>query len=229
MASRVSSAASLDEQHSRKQRATLAAQQAHARSREAEARGRQRFADDCEALAPPNARKREEPALSPETSSAERSEETLEGCSVLDEPSEHSEEEDSEDSLEEDHVSPQIPGFSCDWYDESMDVLANYGSRPGDWQPSGGDWDGWGDDEAYEEPTRKRKRKPRPPSPDVAIAYCRGNTRVGWPAVDNFCTSCQHIRPKQRKLSSLETREDGLQYFVHERYCDECVRALAEL
>ena len=61
------------------------------------------------------------------------------------------------------------------------------------------------------------------------IAYCRGNTRVGWPAVDNFCTSCQHIRPKQRKLSSLETREDGLQYFVHERYCDECVRALAEL
>ena len=228
MASRVSPAASSDKRRSRKQRATLAAQQAHARSREAEARGRQRFADDCEALAPPNAGKREEPALSPETSSAERSEETLEGCSVLDEPSEHSEEEDSEDSLEEDHVSPQIPGFSCDWYDESMDVLANYGSRPGDWQPSGGDWDGWGH-EAYEEPTRKRKRKPRPPSPDVAIAYCRGNTRVGWPAVDNFCTSCQHIRPKQRKLSSLETREDGLQYFVHERYCDECVRALAEL
>ena len=31
--------------------------------------------------------------------------------------------------------------YQDDWWDESMDILANYGSRPGDWCPSGGQSD----------------------------------------------------------------------------------------
>ena len=47
-------------------------------------------------------------------------------------------------------------------------------------------------------------------------------TSASSPAVDTFCTSCQQVRPNERNLSSFETREDGLRYFVHESYCREC-------
>ena len=136
-------------------------------------------------------------------------------------------------------VEPEVTGLNCDYYDESMDVLANYGSRPGDWQPSGGDWDPYENDISPEdyEIYRQMKWCSAPDETEFGlvadyqlqnsgggrpVAYRRGNTEVCFPAVDTFCTSCQQVRPNERNLSSFETREDGLRYFVHESYCREC-------
>lgn len=133
-------------------------------------------------------------------------------------------------------IEPEVPGLNCDYYDESMDFLANYGAHPGDWQPSG-DHDPYENDiDPYENdipPTKsrsasKKKRKAKRAAQlqnsggGRPVAYRRGNTEVCYPAVDTFCTSCQQVRPNERNLSSFETREDGLRYFVHESYCREC-------
>ena len=69
----------------------------------------------------------------------------------------------------------------------------------------------------------------------IFLVFARASAYFDYPLyVMAFVSKAHNLqgalqRPKQRKLSSFETREDGLQYFVHERYCDECVRALAEL
>jgi len=128
---------------------------------------------------------------------------------------ETSEDEDvrSESSERTDLATPQVPGVTCDWYDESVDELMNYGTREDDWKPSGGDVD-W--DYYYECGVESDELS------DGASLQPLTKPDIKWPEVDNFCMSCERIRPREKHLSRVERAADGSRQFVQISLCRVC-------
>ena len=67
--------------------------------------------------------------------------------------------------------------------------LINYGSRPGEWRPGGGDHvpEGWVGYDTFDR--------------NLDTDY------LGMPDLTSFCTSCREIRPNEPLLSHVEIRE----------------------
>ena len=107
-------------------------------------------------------------------------------------------------------ATPKIAGLTCD--DDGglsgVDVLGdriNYGSRPGEWQPSGGDHvpDGWVGDGTLDR--------------NLDADY------LGMPDLTSFCTGCRTIRSGEGGLSHVEARPGGEPFRVCDHMCRRCV------
>ena len=75
--------------------------------------------------------------------------------------------------------TPQIPGLTCDDYHGIDDLgdLLNYGSRAGEWTPSG---------------------------PVPAGAHPSDPQMLNIPEATNFCKGCDRFRPDEKGLSHVE-------------------------
>ena len=109
-------------------------------------------------------------------------------------------------------ATPEIPGQTCD--DDGglsgadmLGDLINYGSRPGEWRPGGGDHvpDGCVGDGAHDR--------------NLDTDY------LGMPDLTSFCTSCREIRPGEGRLSHVEARPSGEPFRVCDQLCMRCVRS----
>ena len=105
-------------------------------------------------------------------------------------------------------LQPILPGVTCDDYRgiDDLGELINYGSRPGEWQPSGGDHvpDTWVGDGTLDN------------NYDTDYA--------GIPNLTSFCTCCRQIRHGEPGLSHVELRPNGEPYRVCDHMCQRCAR-----
>ena len=80
----------------------------------------------------------------------------------------------------------EVPGQTCDHYEslESLGDLVDYGTRPGDWTPSG--------------------PVPAPHNPRPAHLQM-----LDTPEITTYCCFCNRLRPGERGLSRIECQPDG--------------------
>ena len=98
------------------------------------------------------------------------------------------------------------PKLTRKHYRKPLAHLINYGSQPGQWQPSGGDQvpDGWIGDGMPEH------------NPDPQY--------LGMPDLTSFCTLCNRIRPGEPHLSRVEARPDSkpMRAYPYVQACHRC-------
>lgn len=94
----------------------------------------------------------------------------------------------------------EVPGQTCDHYEslESLGDLVDYGTRPGDWTPSG--------------------PVPAPHNPRPAHLQM-----LDTPEITTYCCFCNCLRPGERGLSRIECQPDGSLRRVGSRCCRRCV------
>ena len=94
-------------------------------------------------------------------------------------------------------LEPEIEGYNCDAYHSIDDLgeLLNYGTRAGEWTPSG----------------------PVPPG----VMHTSDPEMLTIPEATNFCASCSRFRPGETGLSHVEVFE-GTRRRVLDRWCRMC-------
>ena len=94
-------------------------------------------------------------------------------------------------------LEPEIEGYNCDAYHSIDDLgeLLNYGTRAGEWTPSG----------------------PVPPG----VMHTSDPEMLTIPEATNFCASCKRFRPGETGLSHVEVFKDTRRR-VLDRWCRTC-------
>ena len=94
-------------------------------------------------------------------------------------------------------LEPEIEGYNCDAYHSIDDLgeLLNYGTRAGEWTPSG----------------------PVPPG----VMHTSDPEMLTIPEATNFCASCSRFRPGETGLSHVEVFE-GTRRRVLDQWCRMC-------